>query len=170
MTNIILLNGSAQAGKDTFADFMHELAPKYKRIVVHISTITKIKQIAKQHFNWDSIKDDRGRKLLSDLERARIEYTPNYIIDYISENLAFFDSTSGILIIDARDIDKIKIAKEHFKDQVKTLLIRRPNIPVPDNVADQNVDNFEYDYIIDNNGTLDDLKNKTEEFLHDFKG
>ena len=69
-----------------------------------------------------------------------------------------------IMFIHTREPDEIERFVKEFG--CITLLIRNPNINViTSNHADAEVENYNYDYIIDNNGTLDDLDNKAKEFI-----
>ena len=58
---------------------------------------------------------------------------------------------------------------QRFKDELNaiTILVRRPDVEseVTSNHADAEVFDFDYDYIIYNDGTLEDLEKKAEDFL-----
>jgi hypothetical protein len=56
---IIGITGLAQSGKSTLADILCN-----ERGFVSIALADSLKSIAKEHFNWDGQKDDRGRRLL----------------------------------------------------------------------------------------------------------
>ena len=59
---------------------------------------------------------------------------------------------------------EIERAKQEFK--AITVLVRNPNVPeIKSNMADANVEEYQYDYVIENNGTLEDLRNKVAEFV-----
>ena len=84
---IVIINGSGGVGKDTFVDFCKEFTN-----VRNISSVDKVKEAAKILVNWNGEKDEKSRKLLSDLKRISVEYNdyPNvYIKDSIigSDNI-----------------------------------------------------------------------------------
>ena len=66
---IIVLNGEGTTGKDTFCEMLESFCHVYK-----YSTIDMIKDIAKEHFDWDGKKNKKGRQLLSDLKSASVKY------------------------------------------------------------------------------------------------
>ena len=55
--------------------------------------------------------------------------------------------------------DFIAYIEEKYKDtfMIGTILVRRNSDNIAGNAADQNVENFKYDIIIDNNSTIDAL-------------
>lgn len=60
---IFILNGTAGAGKDTFANLLNEHIP-----TKHISSITPVKQAA-QELGWNGEKTDNARKFLCELKK-----------------------------------------------------------------------------------------------------
>ena len=66
---LIVVNGVGTCGKDTFIDFCKKFTKCY-----NYSTIDYYKMLAKNYFEWDGVKDEKGRKLLSDLKIASIIY------------------------------------------------------------------------------------------------
>ena len=60
------------------------------------------------------------------------------------------------MLIDIREPEEIARAVKEFG--AETILIRNPNVEkVKSNHADANVENYNYDYIIENDGTLEQL-------------
>lgn len=74
-------------------------------------------------------------------------------------------SDKGVVFIMCREPKEI----ERFERELnaKSLLIRRASVEFEQqsNHADSEVLNHKYDYIIENNGTVDELKEKAKEFL-----
>ena len=66
---VIVISGQAQVGKNTFINFCKE--GDYD--VYDFSTIDYVKEAAKQ-IGWDGEKDNRGRRLLSDLKDCLTRY------------------------------------------------------------------------------------------------
>ena len=172
---IFILNGYPRSGKDTFAEFLKEYqTPEtIKYHFQNISTVDYIKSIAENFFGWDQKKDEKGRRLLSDLKDAsrrynngpfhqtvsqigRYEYYNFYINENVLENDILF-----LNIIHTREPDEIQMFKEHYKDLCSTILIKRNYNGVISNHADKNVENYKYDYIIENNNSLKDFKKQT---------
>ena len=61
---VLIVNGAPQAGKTTFNEMLKDMADGEVKIY---SSIDYVKMIAFT-LGWDGIKDDKGRKLLSDLK------------------------------------------------------------------------------------------------------
>jgi len=159
---IVIINGIGGSGKDSFCNFCSEYIS-----TMNISSVDKIKEAAKI-LGWNGEKDEKSRKFLSDLKLLSTQYN-NYPYQYIENNIEYFkrdDTPYNLLFIHVREpeeIDKIK-----YKYNCKTLLIKNKNIlPIKSNMADANVENYTYDYVIDNSGTLKELEQKAYEFVVD---
>ena len=158
MKKIFVTNGMARCGKDTFAKFMNEIVPTKK-----YSSINIVKEYMRR-IDIVSEKTEKYRKLLCDMKNALTEYDDIPFKNVKSEILKFQkDSEHEVMLIDIREPDEIeKVCKEFG---AKSILIKNDNIKmVTSNSADANVYNYNYDYIIENNGTLDELKEETKKF------
>jgi len=156
---IIIINGTGGSGKDTFVEFCSEFTK-----VTNISSVDKVKEAAKILVGWNGEKDEKSRKLLVDLKQLSIEYndSPTKYIKEQYEN--FIKSDSQYLFIHIREIEEIEKIKALLN--AKTLLIRNPRVAlITSNNSDGNVYKYEYDYTIENDGTLEDLKNKAKNFV-----
>jgi len=156
---VIIINGTGGSGKDTFVEFCSEFAK-----VTNISSVDKVKEAAKILVGWNGEKDEKSRKLLVDLKQLSIEYN-NSPTKYIQEEYdKFIKDNSEYLFIHIREIEEIEKIKKLLN--AKTLLIRNPRIAlITSNNSDGNVYNYNYDYIIENDGTLEDLKQKAKKFI-----
>lgn len=159
MKKVIILNGVARSGKDTFADFIIELTGGYAE---KISTVDRIKEISKECFGVGEEKTDKERRLWSDLKDAWTRYNDgpfNEITKYIDE---FYD---GIFLVMCREPAEIEKFKVKYGDNCITTLIIQQGLEVPDNHADQNVANYCYDEIIINDQDKESLKQKARLFM-----
>ena len=156
MKNIIVINGYATSGKDTFV----ELVSKYNK-VYNFSSIDKVKEIARL-IGWNGQKDERNRKFLSDLKKLTTNYN-DMSFNSIKEAINDFNSSSKeIMFIHIREPEEIKKVVEEFN--AKTLFIKRDNIKkVTSNSSDASVEDYNYDYVI-NNTTLEELEKQASEF------
>ena len=157
---IIIINGSGGVGKDTFVDFCKEFTD-----VKNISSVDKVKEAAKVLVGWNGEKDEKTRKLLADLKQISIDYN-NYPLQYISNQAEEFrkNENENIMFVHIREISEIEKVKKAIN--AKTLLITNNRIPkIETNTADANVENFNYDYHVENNGTLDELREKAKKFI-----
>lgn len=157
---IIIINGSGGAGKDTFVEYCSEY-----RKVLNVSAVDKVKEAAKILVGWDGTKDDKSRKLLVDLKRLSIEYNDaptKYIVAKAEE---FQTSEDELMFIHIREAEEIEKTKRLLG--ASTLLVTNPNVPIiTTNDSDAKVNEYNYDYTILNDGSLDDLKNKAESFVN----
>lgn len=163
MQKIYITNGVGGCGKDTFAEFLSEFVTVFK-----YSSIDKVKEIA-ELCGWDGGKTERDRKFLSDLKCLTTEYSDMAFKD-LQEEVHWFrqNPQNKVMLIDIREPAEIARAVEEFG--AETILIINPNIPhINSNMADKNVYEYEYDWIIKNTGTLEDLREKAREFAKDQK-
>lgn len=168
---IIILNGSGKVGKDKFSEF----CMKYHKNSINWSTVDKIKKIAKSNFGWDGEKTDDARKFLSEMKRIWTEYNDGPFLNIVNKiskhqsKLNDYDRDDFIYFIHCREPQEIQKFVNKYEDKCITVLIKRDDRDVPDNDSDKNVDNFHYDYIIDNNGTINDLEKTSIDFLNKIK-
>ena len=158
MKKIFILNGSGGVGKDTFVDLVSNYIP-----TIHFSSVTKVKEIAKA-IGWDGGKTEKDRKFLSDLKVLCTEYN-NMPFNSMKEKVSeFINSDFNALFIDIREPNEIEIAKQAFN--AETVLVKRDSVMhITSNMADANVYNYQYDYIIENNGDISDLNNTAKMFV-----
>lgn len=163
MKKIFIINGSGGVGKDTFVKLISNFIP-----AINYSSVDKVKIIAKQ-IGWDGIsKTDKDRKLLSDLKALTTEYNDmsfNCLKHTVSN---FFDiSSASCLFLHIREPEEIKRAVQEFN--AETILIKRNSTQaITTNVSDANVENYKYDYIINNDGTLEDLEIEARKFVYKY--
>lgn len=156
---VIIINGTGGSGKDTFVQFCSEFTK-----ITNISSVDKVKEAAKILVGWDGQKDEKSRKLLVDLKQLSIEYN-DYPTKYIKEQYEKFKlDDSEYLFLHIREIEEIEKNKKLFN--AKTLLVRNPRVElITSNNSDGNVYNYNYDFVIENDGTLEDLRQKARAFV-----
>ena len=157
---IIVINGSGGVGKDTFVEFCSEFAK-----VKNISSVDKVKEAAEILVGWNGEKDDKSRKLLVDLKQLSIAYN-DYPMTYIKNEADDFlaNPEQQMMFVHIREISEIKKVKEILK--AKTLLITSSRVEkILTNQSDANVDQYEYDIYMTNDGTLEELREKAKQFV-----
>lgn len=158
---IIIINGQGGVGKDTICD----IVKKHYKIKV-VSSIDMIKAIA-IYGGWDKQKDLKGRKLLSDIKLAFSEYN-DLPFKQMAHEIKIFKNfrNEQILFIHVREPEEIKKLVSEYPE-IKTLLITRGESQLNfGNMADDNVENYDYDFVFENNGELENLEN---DFMSFFK-
>ncbi len=149
---IYIVNGMGGCGKDTFAQFLTEIVSTMK-----ISSVDKVKRLAK-FCGWEGGKTEKDRKFLSDLKCLTSEYS-DFAFRDIRTQVEYFKIVDlyNVLLIDIREPDEIERAKNEFG--AKTILITNDRVePILSNMADANVFEYTYDYIINNSGSFEDFK------------
>ena len=181
-----MISGKAGSGKDTIANFFKdELIASNKRVLVmHFADL--VKYYATQYFNWDGEKNEAGRNLLQEIGttvmRGRYpeywaEIIGKFIDAYTIPEHSFFDY---ILIPDWRFINEYEVVYDYAaiqNNETITIRIERyddaglkwknPNMTSDqlNHISECELDNFAFNWIIENRGTLEDLKNSVDEIL-----
>ena len=153
MKKIYITNGSGGNGKDTFAEFLNKYISVFK-----YSSIDLVKEMYESIGIDRNSKDEKKRKLYSDTKDMLTKYDDIPFKDIMSIVTDFKNNKieSEILLIDIREPEEIARAVETFG--AETVLIKNPNVKkIESNHADANVNNYEYDWIIENDGTLEQL-------------
>lgn len=166
---LIIINGRPGAGKDEFVKQCQNLLGDR---VQNISTVDFVKEIAKL-CGWNGVKDARNRKFLSDLKDLLTQYDDVPYKKIMHEYEVFkaqmehygFEEKQWITFVHCREPQEIQ--KFVDRNNALTLLIRRPAIESNDtsNHADQNVLDYEYNFVVMNDSTIEDLQDQAEGFL-----
>lgn len=156
---IVVINGTGGSGKDTFVEFVS----KYNK-VFNFSSIDKVKEIA-LIIGWNPVeKTEKDRKFLSDLKKLTTDYNDMSFNSIKNAVEKFKNDDNEIMFIHIREPEEIKRAVLQFN--AKTLLIRREGLDIiKSNYSDASVENYNYDYIIENT-TLEDLEKQAKEFYN----
>ena len=167
---VVIVNGMPESGKTTFEHMCEDIIGSEMCLIY--STIDPIKQIATT-IGWDGTKTPRNRKFLSDLKDLLTEYN-DYSLNAVKNQIEKFEnglklfemnSLPHVAFIDCREPGEIEKLKRQLN--AVTLLVQRPGVKMEfSNHADAEVMNYTYDCIIENNGSLDGLREKAEVFLN----
>lgn len=160
---VIVINGAGGVGKDTL---IGAVAEKYE--TRNISSVDPIKDLARQA-GWTGEKDDKSRKMLSDLKALFTEYN-DLSLSYIKDQYEqFLSSEEQVMFVHIREPEEIArfvaVAPEH----IRTLLITNSTKEqrVYSNDSDDNVARYDYDAVYDNKYSLEETEGI---FLHFFRG
>lgn len=164
---IFIINGSGGVGKDTFVELVSvELNDILKRFhtVENFSSVDKVKEIARE-IGWDGKKSEKDRKFLSDLKSLTKNYCDMQFQSMKNKVNEFIKNDENkFLFLHIREPEEIIRAVKEF--DAKTILVVRDTVKhITSNMADKNVFNYDYDYVIQNNGTITDLKQKAKELI-----
>lgn len=164
---VILIGGKARSGKDTLADFLTENLEKQGKKVCKIQVGQYIKYYAMKYFGWNGEEETKPRDLLIELgtEIIRKKIDPDFHIDRLIQDikvLSYFYDT--FVVSDIRFPVEIEKPKKEF-DNVTTIKMIRNSDELNDaqksHVTETGLDSFNsFDYVIENEGSLEELKEK----------
>lgn len=151
----LVINGKGGVGKDTLCE---AAAKRFK--VRNVSSITPIKEIAAL-CGWDGAKDDRSRKFLADMKKLCVDYN-NYPTAWLRVQYEeFLASDDQIMFVHIREPEEIEKFVKATGGKAMTMLISggsRLEKSVYGNAADDNVENYEYDFIFENVGEIEEMR------------
>lgn len=167
---IVIFSGKVRSGKDTAMNIIREKYEEDNKKVINLQFSSYIKEYAKRISNWDGTDETKPRELLqelgTDIIRNKIDkyFFINRIIDDIKVYSYFFDI---IMISDARFPEEIETVKKQFKNTISIHINRPNNDTLTDrqkvHITETALDNYSnYDYIVNNDGTIEDLKSKLD--------
>lgn len=166
MKEILIINGMGGVGKDTFVNCLKNYAK-----VMHISIVDIVKSTATK-LGWNGEKDEKSRRFLSDLKVAIDRYNDaNY--EYVKTVVEQFKTDAllegyEILCIDMREKEQVYKAKKDFG--ARSVLVVRDSVKnITSNIADAGVFSMDYDVVIKNNSTIDDLNKAAGQFVSDLR-
>jgi len=159
MPQIVLISGYAGSGKDTFADFLIRYLPDAKKYAFADS----IKEIARKYFDWDGTKDEKGRQLLIGIGATGREENLHVWTERVIEKI-HKDRPEVAVISDWRFKHEYEKMKEVFRmENLITVRIKKDGIKVINDISEHDLDDFlDFDFIIQNNGSLQELEKQAE--------
>lgn len=164
---IVIVNGVAEHGKDTFVGFIKK---NFNGTVINHSTVATVKEASK-FFGADEAKQkgDKERRLWSDLKDAYTRYCdgPFREIVELVESIRWSKKQGDriLIFVHAREPAEIEKVANRYPMDCVTVLVRGAKSHVPDNHADMGVEDYAYDVYVENVGTLDDLEESAKVFI-----
>ena len=159
MGKVFVVNGWGGVGKGEFVSACRE----YSDGPIHIRSMVATTKRTAFLCGWDGNKDDAGRELISSIKAATDKYYPEFLALSMVELVNAFDCSTCSTFIDARETKDIEELKHRLN--AKTILITNDRIECPNCKSDKAIKLTGYDYVVENNGTLEDLEMKAGEFM-----
>lgn len=164
MIHVFIVNGQGKAGKGLFVDNIraYDKALFDKERIAQTSIIDRVKAIA-ENCGWHGGKEKEDRQFLYEMKQLLTKYndlpyqTIKNTINYFGNGLKY-----PYIFVDAREVEDIDRLKNDY--QCTTILVIRGDQHYYGNKADDDVFNYTYDYIIENNGTVDEFKDTCKTF------
>lgn len=173
---LIIVNGYAKSGKDTFIDLCRDIVGK--KYSMKISVIDPVKDIAK-YCGWNGRKTDKSRKFLCDLKDLLTEWGDIPFkrictkIDEFSRDMEYYgvSGESFVFVIMREKEDTDRLVSE-YKDKCTKIykVFIEGGEQNTSNRADLNVVNSGYDITIENKSDLKELDRKAKKFIDSIKG
>lgn len=169
---IYLIGGKARTGKTTLGKLLKEEYKKNAKQAATLMYANYIKHYAKDYFGWDGKEETKPRELLQKLgtEIIRLELNkPYFLINRLCEDIEILSNFFDVIIVDdVRTKEEVEIPKGKFKNVISIKMTREET---NDGLTEEQRnhytetgldDLYNFDYIIDNNLSIDDLKKKAE--------
>ena len=144
---VMVINGRGGVGKDALCDALEQ---SFR--VINISSIDPIKEIASR-YGWQGEKTPKARRFLADLKQVFVAYNDLPTRFLLDQYESFMSSDVEVLCVHIREASEIEKFISQIPTHCITMLIRRPDpngIAPYGNAADDEVENYAYDYIFDN--------------------
>ena len=192
-THIIIINGLGGCGKSTFIQFVKEAAIFDNSLmdelcsnimVQELSTVDFVKEVA-VYCGWRGEKEQKDREFLHALKDALVDWgnVPNrkvvqQILDGTKKYVIFLKSLNGdtidytINFVNIRESDGIKnfeqLCKENGYKYIRKMLVTNTNKESNEvqSLVNDILYGVEYDDVIFNDGTLENLNQKAKEYLN----
>ena len=165
---VIILSGKAESGKSMSANMIKERLNK-KTII--ISYASYLKEYAKNIIDWDLDEKNKPRTFLQEIGDLVKEIDPKFLINRVLQDIEVYKNYFDIIIIsDARFVDEIELVKEKYDSVVIRINGKDNNLTLKEknHNTETSLDDYNnYDYIIDNNSTKEELEIKINEVLED---
>lgn len=169
---VICISGKAQHGKDTTAVLLKNelVSAGHAAVIMHYADLLKF--ICKSYFDWDGVKDEKGRTLLqyigTDVVRKK---QPSFWCDFMVNLLRLFECEwDYVIIADCRfpnEIDEIRVAGF----EVTHVRVVRPYFDnglseeQKGHISEVALDDYPVNIYIGNNSDLFALSNKVKALL-----
>lgn len=175
MKKIILISGKAGHGKDETAKILKSIFEERGDGVAVTHYAKHIKDIMREFYNWNGIKDEWARDKLQWMgtEKIRIEMNnENFHVRRTCENIDIVqDDFDYFLIADCRFPNEIEFVKNYFgEENVYTVRVQRLNYEssltkeAQNHVSETSLDDYnDWSYkIVAMSGDLTGLRNQCE--------
>lgn len=171
---IYVISGKARHGKDTVAMDIKEVYEGKGLKVINLAYGSYIKEYAKKISDWDGNEETKPRELLQELgtEVIRKQIDNDFFVKRICEDILVYSHYFDVITIsDARFPNELEWPKKKFDNVVNVRVIREGYDSVlsekeQKHLTEVALDGYNnYDYVIYNDGTLDDLKDKVSDLV-----
>ena len=168
---LIIINGTARTGKDTFVAYCgRQWRLTHRAICEMYSTVKPIKEMFRVGYDIQEkdMKTPQNRLLLSGIKDLLTKHgdlpfkAMLRIATYLEDcGVGWNKNLFFAMVREPKEIAKLV---QEYPDKAITVLVSRKVDTIPNNPSDQNVWEYSYDYVVNNNGSLEDLKMEAKKF------
>ncbi len=170
---LILLCGKAESGKSTSADFIKKYLEENHAKVIKTKMTKYLRLYAKEITGYNEETDEKPRDLLQNLGDIVRSIDINFLLKRLDEDIKVYSRFADYIIID--DI-RFALEVNFFKERYDCLVFKLERNKSNNLTSKQRkhstetgLDDFnDYDKVIDNNGSLEDLENKLRKYLGEY--
>lgn len=173
-SKIYILSGKAGNGKNKVASYIGSIYENENKRAINLSYASYLKEYAKNILGWDGNEETKPREFLQQIGVELIKNTidSRMLIKRIVEDIKVYSYFYDVITIsDARFPEEIETIRENFTN---VIVIHIHGLEDKNNLTNLekkhateiSLDNYsDYDYEIDNSGTLEDLKTKVQDII-----
>jgi dephospho-CoA kinase len=180
MSTIIALTGPKGSGKDTVAQTIVDIAGELfdvktiafadpiKQVVQHIfqldtSSVEEYDTLKRSELSWNSTFKVSGRHVVREIGMLMRSYNEDQFTNYVEQEIMNSNEAWNVWVVtDLRFNNEYTLMK---KFSAKIVKVTRPGYNYDGHVTEQGFNDSFVDYIIENNGSFEDLRIKTQETL-----
>lgn len=168
---IYILSGKAGTGKSEVASYIDGIYKKCNKKTINLAYASYLKEYAKTILNWDGNEENKPREFLQQIgvELIKNNIDNKMLINRLIEDVKVYSYFYDIITIsDARFPEEIEDIRNNF-DNVLVIHVygldenNKLTLEQRNHSTETSLDNYkDYDYEINNNGTLYNLKNNIQ--------
>jgi len=174
---IILVSGKSNVGKGVFSQKLEQLLKSQNKHVIRCSLSTYIRELTKKDFYWNGIDTLESRIFMGEVYRVGTDFYPHHMARRVWErDIEPYANKDTIAIVESF---REKVNYDYFDfllqfkyiDKLTTIRVIRPNFNAIQNkemenhVSESDLDDFKFDYVIENSGTVEELDEKLKEMF-----
>ena len=165
MIKYVIVNGYPRNGKSLFAALVRDELELRGFATFQYSSVAMVKELALRA-GWNGSKTPEARKFLRLLVNSPWgNLSMRDVHEYAKKKESLFSNETIYVFVMVREPEEIQQYVERLG--ATAVFVRRPNADVPmGNDSDDGVENFSYHYYINNDGTVEDLTTRAEEFTN----
>lgn len=184
---ILGLSGKALAGKTTAHDAARLIMKNHPGLqgytTVYMPLAEALKDLCTELHGWDgdktiyylpdgSVDKTRGRQLLIEVGAFHRSINPTVWVDYVSKKITEYIKSAHtnqivFIIDDIRYKNEMSVLSKFGKKFLSVRLSRKSQLNL-DTQSEKDLDDFhDFDYHLDNNGTIEDLEGLMKQIMED---